>query len=59
MMSQARKFTLPLLTLLLLAPPISLRAIEVRTETWTEKWPDKSGQLQTISVTAEVWTQVF
>lgn len=36
----------------------SLQA-DVRTETWTEKRPDKNGQLQAISVTAEVWTEAF
>jgi hypothetical protein len=29
------------------------------TETWTEKWPDKAGQLQASTVTAEVWTAAF
>ena len=28
----------------------------VRTETWTEAWPDASGKLETRTVTAEVWT---
>jgi len=28
-------------------------------ETWTEAWPDESGQLQTVTVTAEVWTETF
>lgn len=28
----------------------------VRTETWTEKWPDASGKMETRTVTAEVWT---
>lgn len=28
-------------------------------ETWTEAWPDESGQLQTVTVTAEVWTEAF
>jgi hypothetical protein len=28
-------------------------------ETWTESWPDKDGQLQAITVTAELWTEVF
>lgn len=37
----------------------SLQAADVRTETWTEKWPDKAGQIQTLSVTAEVWTAAF
>ena len=34
----------------------SLQAADVRTDTWAEKWPDKHGQIQSISVTAEVWT---
>jgi hypothetical protein len=37
----------------------SLHAADVRTGVWTEKWPDKDGDLQTISVTAEVWTEAF
>jgi hypothetical protein len=37
----------------------SLHAGDIRIETWTEKWPDKNGELQTISVTAEVWTEAF
>lgn len=37
----------------------SLQAADIRTETWTEKWPDKAGQIQTLSVTAEVWTAAF
>jgi acetyl esterase/lipase len=31
----------------------------VRTETWTEKWPDASGKSETRNVTAEVWTQAM
>jgi acetyl esterase/lipase len=31
----------------------------VRTETWTEKWPDASGNVETRNVTAEVWTQAM
>jgi len=38
---------------------VSLRAGPVRMETWTEKWPDEAGEAQTISVTAEVWTEAF
>lgn len=53
------KHALILFTALLLGPPAALHAAELRTETWTEKWPDSTSQLQTISVTAEVWTQVF
>lgn len=37
----------------------SMQAADVRTETWSEKWPDKAGQIQTLSVTAEVWTAAF
>ena len=54
------------LTAVLLAP-LALRAGEplssfqhlVRTETWTEKWPDASGKAETRNVTAEVWTQAM
>lgn len=45
--------------ILLVALLQSLQAADVRTGTWTEKWPDKNGQIQTISVTAEVWTEAF
>lgn len=38
---------------------VSLRADPVRVETWTEKWPDEEGQLESINVTAEVWTEAF
>ena len=31
----------------------------VRTETWTEKWPDAAGKAETHNVTAEVWTQAM
>ncbi len=55
MKSQSPFFWLPFSCLIL----IPLRAVEVPTETWTEKWPDKAGQLQTITVTAEVWTSAF
>jgi len=60
--------TLPLLSILLLAPLVALHAAEkpltawqhfVRTETWTEKWPDASGKVETRNVTAEVWTQAM
>jgi len=53
------KHTLILFTALLLVPLQPMHAADLRTETWTEKWPDSTGQLQTISVTAEVWTQAF
>lgn len=63
--------TLSLLTVLLFAPLPALRAAEpavkklsdfqqlVRTETWSEKWPDASGKVETLTVTAEVWTQAM
>jgi hypothetical protein len=44
------------LTLPCLGP---LQAEPVRLETWTEKWPYEAGQLQVITVTAEVWTEAF
>jgi len=56
------------LTALLLAPLAALHAEEkplsawqhlVHTETWTEKWPDASGKIETRNVTAEVWTQAM
>jgi hypothetical protein len=59
------KHTLTLITALLLAPLAALHAAEkplsdwqhlVRTGTWTEKWPDASGEMETRTVTAEVWT---
>jgi hypothetical protein len=53
------KHDLILFTVLLLETPAALHAADLRTETWTEKWPDSTGQLQTISVTAEVWTEAF
>ncbi len=53
------KHALILFTVLLLETPAALHAADLRTETWTEKWPDSTGQLQTISVTAEVWTAAF
>ena len=31
----------------------------VRTETWTETWPDASGKAEVHSVTAEVWTEAM
>ena len=31
----------------------------VRTETWTEKWPDASGKIESRSVTAEIWTRAM
>ena len=53
------KPTTHLLTALLLAPLAALQAGQVRTGTWTETWPDKDGQLQTMEVTAELWTEAF
>lgn len=31
----------------------------VHTETWTEKWPNASGQIESRSVTAEIWTSAM
>lgn len=31
----------------------------VRTETWTERWPDAAGKIEARSVTAEVWTHAM
>jgi len=31
----------------------------VRTETWTEQWPDAAGKAETRNVTAELWTQAM
>lgn len=31
----------------------------VRTESWTEQWPDASGKAEARKVTAEVWTQAM
>ena len=55
------KPTLTLLTALLLAPLTALHAAEglLRTETWTENWPDAAGAMKTLTVTAEVWTQAM
>jgi hypothetical protein len=59
------KHTLTLFIVLLITPLAALHATEnplsawqhlVRMETWTEKWPDASGQVETRTVTAEVWT---
>jgi hypothetical protein len=47
------------LTALLLSPLTLLSAGNVSTDTWTEKWPVKAGQVQTLSVTSEVWTAAF
>lgn len=57
-----------LVLLVLLALPAVLHAAEeplngfrhlVRTETWTEKWPNASGQIESRSVTAEIWTSAL
>lgn len=53
------RFTTPILTALLLAPLAALHAGQVSTGTWTETWPDKDGQLQTMEVTADLWTEAF
>lgn len=59
------KPTLTLFAALLLAPLAAASAAEralrsfhhlVRTETWTEKWPDTDGKMETRTVTGEVWT---
>jgi len=59
------KPSLTLLAALLLAPLATLRAGDralgsfarlVRTEIWTEKWPDAAGKAEARMVTAEVWT---
>lgn len=42
-----------------IAPLAVLPAADVRTETWTEYWPDAAGKVDTCSVTAEVWTEAF
>lgn len=47
------------LLIALLASFGAMKAAETRTERRTEKWPDKTGELQTITVTAEVWTEAF
>lgn len=47
------------IAVLLLAVIAELCAVDVRMETWIEKWPDKAGQLQAVRVTAEVWTEAF
>ena len=39
--------------------PLSAWQQLVRSETWTEKWPDASGKSETRNVTAEVWTQAM
>lgn len=53
---------------LLLAPLAALEAAPrplsawqplVRTETWTEQWPDPAGKAETRNITAEVWTQAM
>ena len=55
------RWILRLITALLLAPLAALHAAEglLRTETWTENWPDASGAMETRTVTAEVWTQAM
>lgn len=54
--------------LLLIAPLTTLHAADshwaavrhlVRSDTWTENWPDPSGSLVSRSVTAEIWTAAF
>ena len=58
------KPTLTLLIALLLAPLSAAHANEtlssfmhlVRNATWTEKWPNESGEIRSQKVTAEIWT---
>lgn len=58
------------LIVLLLAPLAELHAAEaghplthfrnlVREGSWTERWPDASGQMESRAVTAEIWTQAM
>lgn len=58
------------LSVLLLAPLAGLHAAEaadpltdfrnhVRKGSWTEKWPDASGQMESRAVTGEIWTQAI
>ncbi len=59
--------TLPITTLLLVtltmahAAGVSPAVSEalVRTETWTEQWPNAEGTMEARSVTGEIWTDVF
>ncbi len=46
---------------LLLVPLATLHAADglLRTETWTENWPNASGAMEKRTVTAEVWTQAM
>ncbi len=62
------KLALTQIVALLLAPvaalladtkPLSTWEPLVRKETWTEKWPDAVGKLETRQVTAEIWTQAM
>jgi len=39
--------------------PFSIVGDLVRSETWTERWPDSSGLIENRAVTAEVWTAAF
>jgi hypothetical protein len=62
------KHTLTLVAALLLTPLATLNAAGkplsawrhlVRTETWTEKWQDFSGKVETRIVRTEVWTEAM
>lgn len=62
------KRTLTLVAALLLAPLTAASAADrplsdfcnlVRTETWTEQWPDAAGKIEARAVTAEVWTDAM
>jgi hypothetical protein len=39
--------------------PLSAWHSLVRIETWTEKWPNVSGEIEVRAITAEVWTQAI
>jgi hypothetical protein len=55
------KHTLAIFITLLFVPLAALHAAEglLRTEMWTENWPNASGAMETRTVTAEVWTQAM
>ncbi|NDB07009.1 MAG: hypothetical protein EBX95_15105, partial [Acidimicrobiia bacterium] len=49
----------PLAALLADTKPLSTWEPLVRKESWTEKWPDAAGKLETRQVTGEIWTQAM
>ena len=64
------RLILTLLTALLLALLTTLHAANsdesllrlahlVRTETWTERWPNGSGEIETRTVTAAIWNDAI